>query len=253
MKKSFSFIRGSVLAASSMLLAAILFVSCNKDHNDNNQDVPVAGVMAFNLAPDVQAASITLSGNVLTNQLAFGSYTGTYLAVFPGSRPVESFNYMNGGSLATGTYTFDPDKYYSVFVLGTANHYRNVIVSDSLDSLSTSGPAYIRYVNAIPDSSKPAVTIAAGGTNVISDNASFATVSDFKAVTPGEVTVTVNNGGTINTNRTITLEQRKVYTVLLQGTPSGTGDQAVQIKYILNGTLNQNAGRASSASPRAGN
>jgi hypothetical protein len=250
MKKSF--IRAGVLATSSILLAAVLFISCNKkDHNDN-PDVPVAGVMAFNLAPDVQSASITLSGNILTNQLAFGSYTGTYLAVFTGARPVESFN-STGGSLASANYTFDADKYYSVFVVGTANNYRNVIVSDSLDTLSNSGPAYIRYINAIPDSSKPAVTIAAGGTNVINDNASFAAVSGFKAITPGQVMVNVSNGGTINSNRTITVEQRKVYTVLLQGTPSGTGDQAVQIKYILNGTLNQEAGRASSAAARATN
>ena len=98
--------------------------------------------------------------------------------------------------------------------------------------------AYVRYINAIPDSSYPIVTVTQGGNNVVNENAAFSTVSRFTAVNPGEVAITVTNNNNIQANRNITLEQRKVYTALLIGVPGSTDTaKAVQIKYIVNGTL----------------
>ena len=254
MKFNFSSMRLGALAACTGLLTVLTFSACNKNNNDNdNVDVPAAGLMAFNLAPDIASAGVALSGNSLSNSLAYGSFTGTYLAVFTGSRPVESFNSASGNRLASGSFDFEDKKYYSLFVVGNNGNYSNVIVNDNFDSLSSNGQAYIRYINAIPDSSKPTVTFASAGSNVVNDNAAFSSVSEFKAVNAGDVTINVSNGGTIDANRTITLEARKVYTVLLSGVAGGTGANEVQIKYITNGTLDETAGKASSASARAAN
>jgi hypothetical protein len=152
---------------------------------------------------------------------------------------VEAFDASTDSSIAKASQNFEVNKYYSVFTVGAAGSYSNVITHDNFDSLSSSsGKAYVRYINAIPDSSKPTVTIAAGGNNVINTPASFAAVSDFAAVDPGQVTVTVKNSATIDANRSIELQQGKVYTVLLIGIPgeADTG-KAVQIKYIENGSL----------------
>lgn len=201
--------------------------------------------MAFNLATD-KAVSITLSGNPVTNlPLSFTSYTGNYLNIYSGSRLVQSFDYNSNNSLDSSTYNFEPQKFYSLFVTGTNGHYKNVIVNDNYDSLNTT-QAYIRYVNAIPDSSSPNVTITSNGDNVINSAASFATVSNFTAVTPGLVNIQVNNGGTINKSRTITLEQQKAYTVLLAGNPGSTGNDSLQIRFIVNGTLSEKAQKTSS-------
>jgi hypothetical protein len=249
MKTFFSSFRLSVLAGG--VLALGLFSACNKnDHNDS--DVPVSGLMAFNLAPDVQQAGVALSGAVISNFLGFNSYTGGYISIYSGNRTVESYS-NSGGTLATAPYGFEANKYYSLFVVGANNNYRNVIVTDNIDSLPATGQAFVRYINAIPDSSRPAVTISAGGSNVVNDNAAFASVSDFVAVTPGEVSISVSNGGTIDASRTITLEQRKVYTVLLSGIAGSANADSVQIKYIQNGTVDENAGRSASASGRSAN
>jgi hypothetical protein len=82
------------------------------------------------------------------------------------------------------------------------------------------------------------VTIAANGSNVVNDNASFTAVSEFRTIDAGDVAVKVNNGSTIDASRNISVEQGKVYTVLLVGVP-GAADatKAVQIKFILNGSL----------------
>jgi predicted alpha/beta hydrolase family esterase len=88
------------------------------------------------------------------------------------------------------------------------------------------------------------VTITSGGTPA-SNNAAFASVSEFTAVNPGDVTIAVSEGS-INASRTITVEQKKVYTVLLVSGAS-TADPA-QIKFISNGTLDDEAGQRSVSS-----
>ncbi|MET0392671.1 MAG: DUF4397 domain-containing protein [Chitinophagaceae bacterium] len=248
MKTIFSSFRLPVLA----VLTVFAFSACNKLDDDDIPDAPVSGLMAFNLAPDVSQAAIALSGSSITpSPLAFNSYTGGYLAVYSGDRSIESYNYGLSSSLATSSHTFAENQYYSVFVVGANSNYRHVVVADNLDELSGSGQAFVRYINAIPDSSRPSVTITAGGSNIVNDNAAFASVSGFVAANAGDATVSVTNGGTINANRTITLEQGKIYTVLLTGIP-GTGD-GVQIRYIQNGTVDQDAGRSASSSGRSSN
>lgn len=238
MKKVSLSLRRSLIAGCMIAAAAVLFVACKKDRGDS-PDIPGAALMAFNLAPDQQSVVITLSGNLLTHSpLGYTSYTGGYLNIYTGNRPVQSFDYPDSKPLATTEFNFEDDKYYSVFVVGANDSYRNVISVDNYDSLSaTSGNAYIRYINGITDSvNTPVVTIAAGGNNVVNENAAYASVSEFKAVAPGEVSISAKNGA-IDASRTITVEQGKVYTVLLTGVPGATDDTKVQIRFIQNGTL----------------
>jgi hypothetical protein len=246
MKKLFLF-RRNVAVVGSMLLLLIFVAACNKLNNDDNRDV--SGLMAFNLAPDV-AANITLSGYALTpSPLVFSNYTGGYSAVYAGGQSISTYNANTGISIASSVHTFEPDKYYSLFVSGANNNYRNIVVQDNFDSLvSVSGKAYIRYINAIPDSSGAQVNVTSGGSAVINDNARFADVSDFTAVNTGDITISLNSGG-VNRSRTFAVEDRKVYTVLLIGLPAATsGDDSLQIRYVLNGTLDANGSRTAARS-----
>ncbi len=239
MKSLFSFRRFAVRLTGIVSLSLLLW-SCTKFDDDNNNNTSAAGLMSFNLAPDQSGVYITLSGNNLNNTpLAYTSYSGVYQAIFPGDRPVQSFSYPSDSAIAQVNHVFTPNKYYSLFVIGANDHYQNLVTNDNFDSLAaTSGKAFIRYINAIPDSSKPLVTIAANGNNVVNTNASFASVSDFATIDAGDVAVRVSNGSSVDASRNITLEQNKVYTVLLVGTP-GAADttRSVQIKYISNGTV----------------
>jgi len=237
--KNFMSFRKHLFAFTALAFGLVIFSSCKKNDGDNNQ-IPVAGLMAFNLAPNKPAIGFSLSGNSLTNApLAYTNFTGGYLGVYTGTRSVTAFDANTGTAITTNNdYTFDKDKYYSLFLVGDST-YQNVISNDGIDSLSgATGMAYVRYINAIPDSSHPIVTLAQGGTNTVNENAAFSTVSKFTAFTPGDVAISVNNNGNIQANRTITVEQRKVYTALLIGMPgSSDTSKAVQIKYIENGTL----------------
>ncbi len=240
MKKLFSIMRKNIIPLTALTLMIFLFSACEKNL-DKGARTPAAGLLAINLAPDQDAVGISLSNNTFTNSpLSYTNFTGGYNAVNVGNRDVVSYDFNSGTQLASTTQLFEDSSYYSLFVVGANDKYSNVIVKDNLDSLpSGTGEAFVRYVNAIPDSTiQPMVTISSNGTNLFDGNAAFTTVSDFKGIAPGDISVNVNSEGTVDASRNITLEGGKVYTVLLLGMPGATDTtKAVQIKYILNGTI----------------
>lgn len=238
----------SVIAACGIVFSGLLLMSCKKSHFENTNP-ETARLMAVNLAPE-RTVSVTLSGNLLGySQLAFNSYTGGYLSVYPGERSVQSFDDMVDDSLSRTVFNFEANKYYSLFVVGSGNNYQNVIAHDNIDSLSaTSGQAYVRYINAINGSNNPLVTFSSNGNNVVNENAAFASISNFTAVTPGELTIAVSEGTSIQESRTITVEAKKVYTILL--TSGATAGSDPQIKFIVNGVLDDDASQRN-ASGRA--
>jgi len=246
MNKVLFYLRRSLIPVVAVVSAGVLFTACLKD-KDNGPDIPAAGLMAFNLAPDQSSLVIRLSGNSLTQApLDYTSYTGVYQNIYTGSRPVEAYDYRSGIKLTNTNYTFEANKYYSLFVIGADSAYRNIVSVDNFDSLTTTdGKAYVRYINAITDSvNNSTVTVTAGGSNVVNDNAAYGVVSEFKAVTPGQVSITVKNNNGVDANRTITLEQKKVYTILLAGKPGATNEnQKVQIRFITNGTVTDDASK----------
>jgi hypothetical protein len=238
MKKSLFSFRSILTAGLAVIVLGGLLSACNKNDSVSTR-IPSAGLMAFNLAPDKEPVGIALSGNLLTNQpLAYTAYNGVYQNIYIGSRQIEAFDFHNDSTLAQSTFNFEDSAYYSVFVVGNNGVYRNVTVKDSLDDAASADKAYIRYINAIPDSSAPAVTITAGGTNAVEAGASFTTVSPFTAVAGGDVKIAVNNGGSIAADRTIALENGKIYTALLVGVPGATDSaKKVQIRFIQNGVV----------------
>lgn len=246
MSRIMLYLRKSLVPVLGFMATAILFTACLKNDDDDFHKIPASGLMAANLAPDQESMVITLSGNVLTQQpLGYSNFTGGYRNVYTGTREVAAYDYPLNQPLATVNHEFKDSTYYSLFVVGFDGHYRNVIATDDFDNLSaSSGKAYVRYVNAIVDTVNTAlVSVAQGGSTVINDNAAFGQVGEFTAVDPGDINIAVKQGGNVDVNRTITVEEKKVYTILLQGVPGETSEpRKVQIKYITNGTLTDEDG-----------
>ncbi|MCP9750347.1 DUF4397 domain-containing protein [Ferruginibacter sp. HRS2-29] len=222
--------------------AGILFSSCLKTDNPDNTPAG-AGIMAFNLAPDQSSVNFAISGSRLTNQsIPYSNYTGVYLAIYGGTGQVEAYNNAGVKIASSATTTFTQGKYYSAFLVGKDSTFENIVAEDNLDSLPmVAGTAYVRYINAVADSSLPAVKISSGGTEVVNNSAPFKSVSDFRAITAGDITVSINNeSSTINATRTFAVEANKIYTILLAGKAASTNpDSLVQIKFITNATITQ--------------
>jgi hypothetical protein len=222
---------------AAVVITSLLFMACVKSDRNDYLQQPAAGLMAFNLAADKPTVGFTLSGNSLGNTaIKYTGYTGVYLPIYVGNREVRSFDHFTGNTLAIANGSFADSMYYSAFLIGANGNYRNLVVKDELAPLTAvPGKAWVRYVNAIPDSTvSPTVTIGEG----INETGPYARVSSFAQVNVGSVNLSVNNGNNISANRTITIEENKVYTVLFVGIPGSTDpDKAVQIRFIQNGTV----------------
>ncbi|MES1221914.1 MAG: hypothetical protein ABUT20_40830, partial [Bacteroidota bacterium] len=59
----------------------------------------------------------------------------------------------------------------------------------------------------------------------------------FKGVDPGNIDIAVKNNNGMDLSKTITVEQKKVYTILLVGVKDSTLTP-LKINYITNGSLN---------------
>ncbi len=241
MKRLLNVMRYAARPIAGLFLITLLFTACKKDDAPGYVNTPAAGLMAFNLAPDKSPVGFTLSGNNLGNAgLDYTGFTGAYLPIYVGSRELRSFDYNTGSTIAISNGEFKDSLYYSAFLLGANGVYRNVLVNDQLDSLAVvPGKAWVRYINAIPDSAaNQTITIGTGTENPINENAPFASVSGFRAVAAGPVNTAVNNGTNISVNRTIDMEENKIYTVLFVGLPDQTDPaRAVQIRFIQNGAV----------------
>lgn len=240
MQISFSKMKNIFLPALLLTGASVLFSSCLKnDHNDVIND-SVSGIMAFNLAPAKPNVGFAISGNAFTNAaLAYTNFTGTYLRVYAGTGAVQSFDYNSNNIIASTNAGIEAGKYYSAFLVGKDSSYANVVVEDNLDSLPiVAGSAYVRFINAVADSTVPVVKISSNGTELISQPAAYKSVSAFKPVTAGDINVSISNEGSISSNRTISVEANKVYTILLSGF-AGSSDpvNSVQVRYVTNGTI----------------
>lgn len=221
-----------------LAVVVVAMQSCMKNKNDN-PSTPIAGLMAFNLAADKNQVGFEIGGNVFTPQpLNFLNYTGMYNGIFVGTRTLTAFDAMTNSSIASANMNYEEGNYYSAFLIGTNNNYRALVVADSLDSLdAVAGKAYIRYINAIPDSTAPTVTVTANDAPVNSGVLSYGHITRFMAVNVGNVTINTSNGTNITTNRTFPVTEKKIYTILLAGNPASNNLDSVQTRYIENGTL----------------
>lgn len=233
MKKLFHMPGYSRLILVGLAFTAIVLASCSKNDDDRFDPPSTAQLMVFNLSPDKPAVGFTLTGNQLGNAaLGYTSYRG-YFPIYPGSRELRSFDFNNGATIYTSTETYNDSTYYSAFLIGTAGQYRHVVAEDNYNNVvPVAGKAWVRYVNAVTDtSSRPDVTIA--GTT---EGAVFGTVSDFRQVDAGTVNISIT-GGSFNASRSLNLTENRIYTLLFVGQPGATDPGlAVQVKFIENGT-----------------
>ena len=234
MKKMFNIPGFSRFAIVGIALSAILLSACSKNDSSDFDPPDSAGLMLVNLAPDKSSVGFSLSGNQLNNTgLGYTNYSGGYLPIYTGSRELRSFDFNNGSTISSTTGTFEDSSYYSAFLIGVDGQYRHILVEDDFTTvLPAAGKAWVRYINAVADTSaRPDVTIGA-----TTEGAVFGTVSDFTQVNAGSLNTAIT-AGSFNATRTLTLAENRIYTVLFVGKP-GSADPAlqVQVKFIENGT-----------------
>ncbi len=85
MKRNLFSIRAGMVALGSVILMGSVFTACKKSLDGGGNNVAVAKVMAFNLAPDKNNIGVAVDNNSLTSQpISYANYTGFYINVYPG-------------------------------------------------------------------------------------------------------------------------------------------------------------------------
>lgn len=219
-----------------LIIMSLSFNACNNKNPVDNTPVSAAGLMAVNLVTDLSAVGIAVSGNLVTASLGYTDYTGEYKAVYTGQRSVQSLNSRTGTLLAETAIEFKDSSFYSMFVVGNGDNVENIITEDKFNVANDKSKAYVRFLNAISSPAQPKVTISSNGTEAFNESAPYRTLSDFKAIEPGTVKVSViQEDQFINATREINLEAGKIYTVMLTGIPGSIdNDKVVAVKFITN-------------------
>lgn len=230
-KNRFHFKNLSLIAA--ILSFTFIFSACSK--NDDAVDTEVAGLMAINLVPDKDAINLDISGSTLTQvPMDYTAYTGGYISIYPGNRRISSYSVPQMELLDTASFLFTPQKFYTVFVTGFDDDYKNIIVQDNYEALSPqAGKAFVRYINTVPGAGEFTI----GGET---HNAGFQQVSEFQAIDAGTVNVGFSILEADPVNRDIEFKENMAYTILISGIPGDIDiDKGVQIRYIENGRISE--------------
>lgn len=225
----------------TLLILAFVGILSSCSTNDDTYEVDpeqIAGFMAINTVTDQQQIGVSLSGIYVGQPLPYRAYTGGYVNIFPGERSTDAFSPYSGNTLSSTSFTYEKGKYYSLFITGRKDHYENIIIEDNLNDLAVQDSiSYVRYINAIPTEEVPELTLANATDTLLKEKAAYQEVSEFLKVKGKELTIQVN-GDSIQAERTIELENRKIYTLLIVGNPESTDDlKKAQIRYIENGRL----------------
>lgn len=221
-----------------LIAFSLLAISCSKD-KDPSPTPGVAGLVAFNLAPDQHHVFVTVDGAYFTAvPLDYSNYSGKYKGVYEGQKSVVSFDQLSNLDLAKVDFNFHDSAYYSLFFLGYKNNYKNLIVEDKILSLPKStGKSFVRYLFAIPDSLGAHITVGNGTVNFFDENNFYSHISEFKETAQGGINASVKNGsGDIDEQHAFNLEANGIYTIIFQGTSRATDTlQKVKINMIQNG------------------
>ncbi len=171
-----SFAKVGVL--SMMMIVALGLTSCMKDDGGEYEEL-VAAVEALNAIPNSGGIILALDNNQLNN-LQMGEYflAGqllNYRRVYPGNRLLRAFHpdgVENNQAVYRSDIYFEAGKYYSLFVVESAEKGVEVIqVTDELTA-PAAGKALIRFINLNPNARGLDFGIV-GQTGLLATNTAF--------------------------------------------------------------------------------
>ena len=247
--------------AFAALLGAALLSSCDKDAVQQlTGPVPGAQIKFFNFgvnapavnfyADDVKiTAIVSATGTESTNGTIYGGAgaSGLYSAINPGQYTLKgkiTATVDKDLAIATVTATLEDGKFYSFYMSGfyntTAKTVEGFVVEDPVPPAFDFTQAYVRFVNAISNSS--AMTLSVKNTTTtaevtIGGGVAYKSAGAFIAVPPGvyDLTTRVGTATTAAITRTaVSFSGGKVYTIAARGDMTVTSTTATNRPFLDN-------------------
>jgi len=211
------------LKSSFKMLVAVLTVSavltsCSKDF-DNTPAPAVSGLNVIHAVPTTELFDFYVNNTRGNNQnFSFTQKLG-YFNLYSGSSKISVTKKGNATALASENFNFQPERGYSLFVIGKVDSLKFLMVKDSV-SLPASGKANIRFVNASPDAPALNLALSTGTTDLVTDKA-YRQYSEFTTIDAApKVTLTAKNkttGAVEASLADVKIESGRTYTIWAKG------------------------------------
>jgi|SRR5687768_2547157 len=249
--------------AFAALLGAALLSSCDKDAVQQlTGPVPGAQIKFFNFgvnAPGVNfyandrkiTAVLSATGTESTTGTVYGGVgaSGFYAAIDPGQYTLTgkiAATVDKDLAISTVTSTLEDGKFYSFYMSGfyntTAKTVEGFVVEDPVPAAFDFTQAYVRFVNAISNSSPMTLSIRNTATSadiVIGTAVAYKSAGAFVAVPPAvyDLTTRVGTSTTAAITRTaVSFSAGRVYTITARGDMTITSTTATNRPFLDNTT-----------------
>jgi hypothetical protein len=231
MKKVRLFTKGKLGVLGMMCMAATLFSSCLKDHENNYVEQPAALVSVINALPGSQPVDFYLDQNRANPQAIPFGYGLDYLKAATGKRTAAFYVSGVQQALKSDTMTLKKDNFYTVYLAGTTTQPDLVLLHDSI-ARPASGKATIRLVNMSTNAGAVDLVIKDGA--ILAANKGYKGSSPFVAVQSGmSYTLEIHQAGTstvLASLSNVQLNSNAIYTIWLQGLAGATDQTKLTAK-----------------------
>lgn len=227
--------RRGFLMATGFIAGSLLLTSC-LDDIESPELPPAAYVSIFQGATDAPAMDIFANQNRVNQNPVQYTQVLPYSAFYTGNRDFRFSAFNSATSLLEKKFELKADSVYTVFISDKTEGIDAILVKDVWEE-PTEEKAQLRFVHLSPDAEEVYLEMSGSTTPLVSDS-NFKSVSDFKELNKGNVTLTVKSsetGETLIQSGTLELKGDRVYSLILRGLKSeSTGDKKLDIQLITN-------------------
>lgn len=221
--------------ATGFIAGSLLLTSC-LDDIESPELPPAAYVSIFQGATDAPAMDIFANQNRVNQNPVQYTQVLPYSAFYTGNRDFRFSAFNSATSLLEKKFELKADSVYTVFISDKTEGIDAILVKDVWEE-PTEEKAQLRFVHLSPDAEEVYLEMSGSTTPLVSDS-NFKSVSDFKELNKGNVTLTVKSsetGETLIQSGTLELKGDRVYSLILRGLKSeSTGDKKLDIQLITN-------------------
>lgn len=223
-----------ILKVGLIGLGVFTLSSCLKDSGDNFTP-NYSALSIINASPGLQPFDFVID-NQIVNQGAF-DFTERlpYVNIYSGNRKIGIYKDQTADSLKTGVIKAEPNKVYSVYVIGQPSSLEFLTIRDSTGAPAV-GKAQIRFLNLSVNA--PALKLNYGVDSTLFNSINYKNRSNFVEIPGGKsYNFTIKsddaNGKTAGSNNVL-IESGKIYTVWASGLYNNTDSLKLGIKIQKN-------------------
>ncbi|MBL3658499.1 DUF4397 domain-containing protein [Fulvivirga sediminis] len=198
------------------LFGTFSLTSCLDSDDPTAEYTPISLIAIYQGVPDLEVEIELDSQTITTKALEFEDYTKYHS--YPVGQRNFKFESKSGDSLASVSFRFEENYYYSIFLSGTDTTVRPILTKDTPISGGLEDEAAVRFINLSPDSDLLALRVKDSETNLFTYSP-FRAVSSFSKLNSAPTVFEIVNpdGDVLASSTSYRLNMRSYHTVIAQG------------------------------------